>query len=263
MTRLFIRFYLGVIAILIGAWLIQSYVFRQRSETQNIRVVEQALSGGARLARDELAKATADEAGQAFRQIEERFDYPLQVFDLGVDWLDPQSRKRLQRGDVVFLGNHVAIAATAAQSTAAQSTAAQSTAAQSTAAQSTAAQSTSAQSTSAEATGAKSAGGDTPAIDASGRGRGPHWGILFGPLPQFVGPSQAEISFGYGTVFLIAAIAIAILLRPVAFQLRAVERTAAAIAHGDLSARIDSSQAQRTSRWFVPSTRWPTAPSDP
>jgi two-component system sensor histidine kinase RstB len=189
MTRLFIRFYLGVIAILVGAWLIQSYVFRQRSETQNIRVVEQALSGGARLARDELSAASAHDAPITFKRIEDRFDYPVQVFDLDADWLNPQARKRLRNGEVVLVGNHVAIASD----------------------------------------------------DDSGQ----RWGLLFGPLPQFVGPSQTEITFGYGIVFLLAAIAIAILLRPVASQLRAVERTATAITQGDLSARIDSSQAPK------------------
>jgi two-component system sensor histidine kinase RstB len=189
MTRLFIRFYLGVIAILVGAWLIQSYVFRQRSETQNIRVVEQALSGGARLARDELSAASVHDASITFKGIEDRFDYPVQVFDLGDDWLNPRARDRLQNGQVVFLGSHVAIASD----------------------------------------------------DDSGQ----RWGLLFGPLPQFVGPSQTEITFGYGIVFLLAAIAIAILLRPVASQLRAVERTATAITQGDLSARIDSSQAPK------------------
>jgi two-component system sensor histidine kinase RstB len=189
MTRLFIRFYLGVIAILIGAWLIQSYVFRQRSETQNIRVVEQALSGGARLARDELSAASVHDAPITFKRIEDRFEYPVQVFDLGDDWLNPRARDRLRNGEVVFLGSHVAIASD----------------------------------------------------DDSGQ----RWGLLFGPLPQFVGPSQTEITFGYGIVFLLAAIAIAILLRPVASQFRAVERTATAITQGDLSARIDSSQAPK------------------
>ncbi len=79
----------------------------------------------------------------------------------------------------------------------------------------------------------------------SGQRRGDGGALLFGPLPQFVGPSQTEVTFGYGVVFLLAAIAIAILLRPVAFQMRAVERTATAIAQGDLSARVDSTKAPK------------------
>ena len=110
MTRLFIRFYLGVIAILIGAWLIQSYVFRQRSEAENIRVIERALSGGARLARDQLSGASPEQAPQIFRHIEDRFEYPVQAFDLEDDWLSSGMRARLQNGEVVFMGRHIAIA---------------------------------------------------------------------------------------------------------------------------------------------------------
>ena len=197
MTRLFLRFYLGVVAILISAWAIQSYVFRQRSEAENIRVIEQALSGGARLARDELASSSPQQGPDAFARIQQRFDYPVQVFDLGADWLSEPSRNRLVGDEVVFLGSHIAIASPTAQQ------------------------------------------------DDSRRAADESWGLLFGPLPQFVGPSQTEITFGYGGVFILAAIAIAILLRPVASQLRAVEQTAAAIAHGDLSARIDGTQAPK------------------
>jgi len=69
--------------------------------------------------------------------------------------------------------------------------------------------------------------------------------LEFGPLPSFVGPTQREISVGVGLIFLMTAVAIAVLLRPVATQLRAVEQTAMAIAEGDLSARIASSPRRR------------------
>ncbi len=49
MTRLFIQFYLGIILILFTAWLIQAYVFRGSTEAQNIKVIEDALGGGALL----------------------------------------------------------------------------------------------------------------------------------------------------------------------------------------------------------------------
>ncbi len=191
MTRLFLRFYFGVIAILIAAWLIQGYVFRDRSE-KNARVVEQALSGGARLARDQVLDAT--DVDLAVATVGEHFDYPVTRFPLDAEWLWPEARERLRQGEVVLLGTHIAVALTPVAS------------------------------------------GDisTPR---------PVEGLLFGPLPEFVGPSQTEVNLGYGVVFLMAAIAIAVLLRPVVFQLRAVERTAAAIAGGDLSARIDRSRA--------------------
>ena len=53
MTRLFFRFYVGVVVILVVAWLVQAYV-ANLSSTQNVNVVENALSGGVRLARDEV-----------------------------------------------------------------------------------------------------------------------------------------------------------------------------------------------------------------
>ncbi len=217
MTRLFLRFYLGVVAILISAWMIQSYVFRQRGERENIRVVEQALAGGARLARDELARANPDQVELTFRSIQERFDYPVNPFRLDAEWLGEQQRQRLIDGDVVWLGEYIAIAMPA-------------------------------ESSSVDAISGTVSGDVSDAVSGAitGAGEGVNRdGLVFGPLPQFVGPSQAEITFGYGVVFLLAAIAIAILLRPVVSQLRAVERTASAIAKGDLSARIDSSQAAK------------------
>jgi len=67
--------------------------------------------------------------------------------------------------------------------------------------------------------------------------------LEFGPLPRFSGPSQTEVLVGFGAVFALSAIAIAVLLRPVVSQLRAVEQTATAIAGGELSARIDHKRA--------------------
>ena len=110
MTRLFIRFYLGVIAILIAAWLIQSYLVRERSATQNLRVVEQALSGGARLARDELASASPRNADEAMQRIQARFEYPVNRFPLDVDWLTPAWKERLLKDEVVLFGDRIAIA---------------------------------------------------------------------------------------------------------------------------------------------------------
>ena len=64
--------------------------------------------------------------------------------------------------------------------------------------------------------------------------------LELGPLPSFAGPTQMDITVGLGSVFLLSALGIAILLRPLVGGLRSVERAALAIAGGDLSARIDS-----------------------
>ncbi len=225
MTRLFIRFYLGVIAILIAAWLIQSYLVRERSATQNLRVVEQALSGGARLARDELASASPRNADEAMQRIQARFEYPVNRFPLDVDWLTPAWKERLLKDEVVLFGDRIAIALPSQSSRRSES--------------SPRSQPSPRSESSLPSELLPSALTKTPRTSSPGEA------LLLGPLPQFVGPSQTEVTFGYGIVFLLAAIAIAILLRPVVSQMRAVERTAAAIAQGDLSARIDSTKAPK------------------
>jgi two-component system sensor histidine kinase RstB len=50
MTRLFIRFYLGVILILVGAWALQACAFRYFSPPENKRVFEDIFAGGVQLA---------------------------------------------------------------------------------------------------------------------------------------------------------------------------------------------------------------------
>lgn len=71
------------------------------------------------------------------------------------------------------------------------------------------------------------------------------WFVELGPLPQFAGPSQANMLVGLGSVLILAAVGIAILLRPIARQFRTVEQTALAIADGDLGARIDERRHRR------------------
>ena len=203
MTRLFLRFYLGVVVILIAAWLIETYVRQTQNESQNRRVVERALSGGFRLARDELVYTKAEGRRFIFWTIEQRFEYPVKLFGLSEDWVSEDVRMRLKDGDVVLLGRFVAIACMTNKQT-------------------------------------KLPQGDEYDLESLENA-----GLLFGPLPQFVGPSRLERSLGYGLIFLLAALAIAVLLRPVVLQLRAVERTAKAIAGGDLSARIDHDVAPR------------------
>jgi len=63
--------------------------------------------------------------------------------------------------------------------------------------------------------------------------------VRFGPFPSFERIDQKAATTTLALVLLPAALAIALLLRPVAGQLRHVERAAQAIAAGDLSARVD------------------------
>lgn len=67
--------------------------------------------------------------------------------------------------------------------------------------------------------------------------------VVFGPLPELVSPSQSAQLAGLAVLLVLAAIAIALLLRPLVNQIRLVEKTAQAIAAGDLNARIDEQKA--------------------
>lgn len=179
MTRLFIQFYCGVLLILISAWIIQAYVFRGTTEAQNISVIETALSGGALLARDEIAAGGLQNLDETVANVQARFDYPVTVVDRSQRKLSDTVLQRLDDGEAVLSGDNIEVALT-----------------------------------------------------------GTSLLVELGPLPRFAGPRRSDILLGLGSVFLLVAIAIAILMRPIASQFRSVERTALAIADGDFAARI-------------------------
>ncbi len=187
MTRLFFRFYLGVIFTLFVAWIIQAYVFRGTTLSANIKVVEDALGGGALSARDDLVDGGEDRFDITLKEVQTRFAYPVSIVKRSDRPTSQVTRGRLDRGEAVLRGNHIVAAIP-----------------------------------------------DTDLL------------VELGPLPQFAGPTERDILLGLGSVFLLVAGAIAILLRPVVRQLRTVERTALAIADGDLSARIDEGKHRRT-----------------
>lgn len=63
--------------------------------------------------------------------------------------------------------------------------------------------------------------------------------IRFGPFPRFEQIEEEAAATALALVLLPAAIAIALLLRPVVRQLRSIESAAKAIASGDLTVRVD------------------------
>jgi two-component system sensor histidine kinase RstB len=186
MTRLFFRFYLGVILILFVAWVIQAYVFRGTTESANIKVIEDALGGGALSARDDLVAGGRDNLGVTLKEVQGRFAYPVGIVKRSDRPMPATMFERLDRGKAVLHGDKIDAAIP-----------------------------------------------DTDLL------------VELGPLPQFAGPTQRDVLLGLGSVFLLVAGAIAILMRPIAAQLRKVERTALAIADGDLSARIDEGKRRR------------------
>ena len=247
MTRLFLRFYLGVVLILITAWLIQAYVFQQRSQAQNIRVVENALAGGARLARNRFIDADPTKFPEVVGKLQQEFEYPIQVFPLENDWLPDKPRQRLYNGEVVLLNQHIGIALLPDKRSRIENETTNAVDRSIADEMKDASRSPGREANDENDPVAVDSGQQdiaaTNSVPSGDEQPKPTYGLLMGPLPQFVGPSQTAVTFGYGAVFLLAAIAIAILLRPVASQFRAVEQTAAAIAEGDLSARIETTGA--------------------
>ncbi|MEP1643204.1 ATP-binding protein [Rhodopirellula bahusiensis] len=187
MTRLFIQFYCGVLLILSIAWIIQAYVFRGTTEAQNISVIENALSGGALLARDEIAAGGMQNIDETVASIQSRFTYPVGVVNRSERSLSTTLLQRLDDGEAVLSGDSIEVALTG-----------------------------------------------TPLL------------VELGPLPRFAGPRRSDILLGLTSVFLLVALAIAILMRPIARQFRIVERTALAIADGDFAARIEDTGRRRS-----------------
>lgn len=181
MTRLFLRFYLGVVGILVLAGLVQSWLTGERFDAQNAQVVRDALFGGVRNARDKYRFGLDNGiAQQLLNNIQEQFDYPVSLVAV-----DPG-----QAFDVRL------------------------------------------------ANGREEGFGDGVYILARVRPTDPRT-LLFGPLPVLPEPSLTERLTGASAVFAIAALLIALLLRPVVAKFQQVERVATTIAAGDLSARIE------------------------
>ena len=186
MTRLFFRFYSGVILILFVAWVIQAYVFRGTTESANVKVIEDALGGGAISARDDFIAGGPNNMEATLEDVQARFAYPITIVDRTDRPMPQRMTERLDGGEAILNDDWIVVALP-----------------------------------------------DT------------NWLVELGPLPKFAGPTQRDVLIGLGSVFLLVAGAIAILMRPIAGQLRKVERTALAIADGDLSARIDDGERKR------------------
>lgn len=186
MTRLFLRFYLGVILILFVAWCIQVYVFRGTTEADNLEVIEDALGGGTPSVRDELLAGGVDNFSDSLVTVLQRFAYPVHIVKRSERSLSPTMAMRVDQGEPVLNRDKMIAAIT-----------------------------------------------------------GTDLLVELGPLPRFVGPGRNDVLIGLGSVFLLAAFFISILLRPIVRQFRTVELAALAIADGDLSARIGLGKRKR------------------
>lgn len=181
MTRLFLRFYVGVILILLVAWMIQGYVFRTRINADAATVIENALAGGVRMANYYTVENWPDNQDQVVRNLNTLFGYDVRIVRSDARPLSPDVEQRLRDGEEVLIYDRW-MASRIADS---------------------------------------------------------DFQLEFGPLPQFSGPTQTDVLIVLGLLSLLVAISIAVLLRPVAMQLRAVESAATGIAKGNLGARVD------------------------
>jgi two-component system sensor histidine kinase RstB len=99
MTRLFIRVYLGVILILIGAWMLQACSFRFFSPPENKNVFDDIFGGGVRLARKLYVESGDSQA--SLEAVQRHFAYPVDVVSLSA--VPDEARQRLTSGNDVVL----------------------------------------------------------------------------------------------------------------------------------------------------------------
>ncbi len=180
MTRLFVRFYVGVLLILLAAWGIEAMFWRMKAD-DGARPLEAAFAGGLRSAR-KLYESSDKPPEEALKDVQARFEFPLRVVSIAE--LPERARKDVDAGhDVIFAGdNDFALAI----------------------------------------------------VLSDGR-----HALRYGPMIGPQGPSQTAELLRWGVLLLTVAAAIAVLLRPVAKQLRLLERAATTIAGGDFSTRVD------------------------
>jgi two-component system, OmpR family, sensor histidine kinase RstB len=82
-TRLFIRIYLSVLVVLVSAWYIHGKVLQARNEAELARTVEKAHGGGARLVARELDVTPLHLRDQLLVHIRKRFNHPIEVLPVG------------------------------------------------------------------------------------------------------------------------------------------------------------------------------------
>ncbi len=281
MTRLFIRFYLGVLAVLFLAWYIYGAVLQRRADADTARVNIGAHGGGARLVANELSSSPPATRDGVLEDLRERFDYSVDVIAL-TDLPNSLQRQISKGGDVFYyrmddgrrgavvallpqeqavvrlgpfpsyrlqeieesLGGWVRLTADKLDSTpnedrgvALETLRERFDFPIDMAARDQLPASPRERLVAGEDVVFYSDGNDSW-FAATPLSNGTEV-VQFGPFPSFEEIEQKAATTTLALVLLPAAVAIALLLRPVTRQLRYVERAAKAIAAGDMSARVD------------------------
>ena len=205
MTRLFLRFFLGVLLILTAAWLLQSWLYGQRLAPRYAELGREVYFGGIRVARqkykfgqylqrrarrskDPNLQRDYDAVDRLLGEMKDEYEFPVRLHDVDAEQqigLEEDDGIQFCRGADFNLGEGTFIMARIDE-------------------------------------------GQEPVL-------------LFGPLPNLPGPPTVEVVIGIGAILGFTALGIALLLRPVVRQLRLVESAADQISAGDLSARVQGS----------------------
>ena len=99
MTRLFVRFYVGVLIVLFLAWYIHGAVLTQRAAKELARVIREAHRGGAHLVASKLDSVSTEGRDHVLDELLQRFDYPVTV--IPITELPNSVQARLLDGDDV------------------------------------------------------------------------------------------------------------------------------------------------------------------
>ncbi len=278
MTRLFLRFYAGVLIVLFLAWFIYGTVLEQRTESDLARVVIEAHGGGARLVAEKLS--TTRDRGVTLDSLRKRFGYPINV--VTVNELPGNAGRQISRTNgiafVRFGTEQIGIAASLHDNDQvvqlgpfpnrslegiedsmrgwARIAAAKIEAASLDRREETLASLRNDFAVAIEVVDAnklpdwpqkRMQAGEQIAFYLESRDRSfaatplsnTSKVVRFGPFPSFERNDRKAATTTLALVLFPAPIAIALLLRPVAGQLRQMENAAKAIAAGDLSTRVD------------------------
>jgi two-component system sensor histidine kinase RstB len=186
MTRLFIRFYIGVIIILFVGLCIMSFAFQNRFDADFDRIKEKAMGDGVSRVRESLNRTSGEALADELGKLQADVHYPIRV--ISGDQVPDDVQTWLSTGDdvMIHVGNELSVLTRLEDGTKI---------------------------------------------------------VSFGPVSLPQGSVETDMKISLGMVLLLVAIAIAILLRPLARQLSLLEHTAISFAGGDLGARVDVTQA--------------------
>lgn len=98
MTHLFLRFYLGVLVVLLVAWFIYGFVYEQRSKADTQRVVLQAHRGGIEAVARQIEESDAP-LHVTLQKVQANFRYPVELVSL--EQLPTALRRQLNKADAI------------------------------------------------------------------------------------------------------------------------------------------------------------------